>query len=126
VQTSEQDRIEAEPDRGEVSRASVLDREHLARYTLGERDLEREVLDLFLGQVPETMAELKAARDHKAWHQAAHTLKGSARVIGAWQLADAAAKAERMDDDPATRNELINRLENALDDVCRAVACEYY
>ena len=34
------------------------------------------------------------AGDDKAWKEAAHTLKGSARGVGAWALADATADAE--------------------------------
>ena len=72
----------------------AIDRAHLARMTHGERDLEREVLQLFATQA-----------DRPAWPHAdeaspaavgalAHTLSGSARGIGAWQVADAAAAVE--------------------------------
>ena len=78
-----------------MSREPVLDHEHLARYTLGDERLEREVLGLFIGQVPETLAALDAARDHADRVRAVHTLKGSARAVGAVRLANVAERAER-------------------------------
>jgi HPt (histidine-containing phosphotransfer) domain-containing protein len=72
-----------------------VDLVHLARYTMGDRDLEREVLTLFARQSDIYVARLRDARSAKAWVEAAHTLKGSARGIGAWRVADAAERAER-------------------------------
>jgi len=72
-----------------------VDLVHLARYTMGNRDLEREVLTLFARQSDIYVARLREARDAKSWIEAAHTLKGSARGIGAWQVAEAAERAER-------------------------------
>jgi HPt (histidine-containing phosphotransfer) domain-containing protein len=71
-----------------------LDRAHLARYTLGDTSLEQEVLSLFLGQMPTYLADLSSARDEQAFKAAAHTIKGSARAIGATGLASAAEIAE--------------------------------
>lgn len=79
--------------------AAPIDHHHLGRYTLGNRALEIEVLQLFAGQAPLTLAELEAATTEKAWHIAAHTLKGSARAVGAWEVARVAEAAER--DGPA-------------------------
>ena len=72
----------------------ILDLDHLARYTMGDSALEQEVLGLFIGQVPETVAMLRDSGDAEAWMRAAHTIKGSARAVGAWKLADAAERAE--------------------------------
>jgi HPt (histidine-containing phosphotransfer) domain-containing protein len=70
-----------------------IDRAHLSRMTLGEKELEREVLALF-----DRQAELLLARMRKAEPAvvaaAAHTLKGSARGIGAWQVANTAEALE--------------------------------
>lgn len=74
-----------------------IDRVHLARYTLGDVALETEVLGLFAESLPKMVAGLTDARDPTAWRHAAHSLKGSARAIGAWSLADAAARAEKVD-----------------------------
>ncbi|MGH6866065.1 MAG: Hpt domain-containing protein, partial [Methyloceanibacter sp.] len=59
-----------------------VDLVHLSRYTLGERDLEREVLELFCSQSLVYLERLREAQSDKEWIEAAHTLKGSARAIG--------------------------------------------
>ena len=74
---------------------SPVDLKHLRRYTLGNRALEHEVLELFLGQLPATIASLGAAGNDKDWRMAAHTLKGSGRAVGAWRIARLAEQAER-------------------------------
>ncbi len=78
----------------QLSDRRPVDLVHLARFTLGNRELEREVLDLFVTQVPVYIADLKQAASDRAWKIAAHTIKGSARAVGAWELADSAAAAE--------------------------------
>ncbi len=73
-----------------------VDLQYLARFTLGDRALEREVLDLFLAYTPIYFANLKSSATAKSWHDAAHTLKGAARGIGAWRLGRCAEAAERL------------------------------
>lgn len=72
-----------------------VDLKHLAKYTLGDRGLEREILELFFKQLPSTVAALKAASTSKEWQVAAHTLKGSGRAVGAWRIARLGEQAER-------------------------------
>ena len=76
--------------------ASPIDRVHLARYTLGNLPLEIEILDLFAMQAPPTLAELRGAQTETAWRDAAHTLKGSARAVGAKRVGDCAERAESL------------------------------
>ncbi len=85
-------------DRREPSSRPV-DLVHLSRYTLGERALEREVLELFCTQSVLYLEQLRAAMSDKAWKDAAHSLKGSARAIGAWRTAQAAERAESLQGD---------------------------
>jgi HPt (histidine-containing phosphotransfer) domain-containing protein len=73
-----------------------VDLVHLSRYTLGERDLEREVLELFCTQATIYIERLRLARSDQDWREAAHSLKGSAQAIGAWPAATAAARAEML------------------------------
>ncbi len=73
-----------------------IDLKHLRRYTLGDTALEREVMQLFLGQIPQTIAALSNAMNDHEWRIAAHTIKGSARAIGAWRIARLAEQAERL------------------------------
>ena len=95
------DTIEASARPCDCSRP--VDLVHLARYTLGDRTLEREVLELFCSHSSHQMACLGAAvGDADKWREAAHTIKGSARGIGAWKLADVAEEAELFRDDSET------------------------
>jgi HPt (histidine-containing phosphotransfer) domain-containing protein len=79
----------------------VLDLAHLARQTLGDRGLEREVLRLFAQQSVALLAVLAKASGSDDRRAAAHTLKGSARAIGAWRVARA---AERFEDNSGGRD----------------------
>lgn len=90
--------MQSEMQRSEQRRP--VDLVHLARFTLGNRELEQEVLHLFVTQAPSYIAELRTATSDKAWKIAAHTIKGSARAVGAWELAEAAATAELLAQDP--------------------------
>jgi len=90
-----------------------VDVQHLRRYTLGDQCLEREVLALFIDHVPVTLEALRRARTSDDWKRAAHTLKGSARAVGAWRMAKLAESAESLSD-PADRSacdQLLRRLE---------------
>jgi HPt (histidine-containing phosphotransfer) domain-containing protein len=74
--------------------AGAIDEAHLDRMTLGDRGLEREVLELFLRQMAIMLDRIMGAAPPMA-AAAAHTLKGSARGIGAWRVARAAETLER-------------------------------
>ena len=69
-----------------------IDLVHLARTTLGDRSLEREVLELFERQSTLLIARMRT--QPAGLVMLAHTLKGSARGIGAWRVARAAAALE--------------------------------
>jgi len=75
---------------------AAIDHAHLRRFTMGDLQLENEVLDLFASELPRTLASLQSAATAKDWKIAAHTLKGSARTVGAWRVAAAAVDAERV------------------------------
>lgn len=83
-----------------------VDIEHLNRYTGGDRAINEEVLRLFETSCTRIVAELEllmeqsklpqsALQPAKAWANAAHTLKGAARSVGAFELAEAAEEAEK-------------------------------
>ena len=75
----------------------TIDLQHLARMTLGERSLEREVLGLFERQAEMLLPRIRAGTPAVA-AAFAHTLKGSALGIGAWRLARAAEAVEQAKD----------------------------
>jgi HPt (histidine-containing phosphotransfer) domain-containing protein len=71
----------------------TIDHIHLERMTLGDRSLEREVLEIFARQTAMTLERIAGAGPARA-AAAAHTLKGSALGIGAWRVAEAAERLE--------------------------------
>jgi hypothetical protein len=77
----------------QASAEEAIDRTHLARMTLGERSLEREVLALFDRQAEMLMPRICSGTRPVA-AASAHTLKGSALGIGAFWVARAAAAVE--------------------------------
>lgn len=82
-------------DRNEAPAAErPVDLVHLARVTLGERSLEREVLNLFRSQSGRCLARIEKTRDETGFREAVHAIKGSARGIGAWKVAELAAEIE--------------------------------
>jgi HPt (histidine-containing phosphotransfer) domain-containing protein len=83
-------------EEGRKASSRPVDLVHLSRYTLGERELEQEVLELFCSQSLIYIERLREARSDKDWKDAAHTLKGSASAIGAWRAAAAAESAEAL------------------------------
>jgi HPt (histidine-containing phosphotransfer) domain-containing protein len=90
----------ASGERGEPSPFTSIERPidlvHLARMTLGERSLEREVLQLFDRQVAILMEQIETATAD-AMPALVHMLKGSARAVGAVRVARAAERVELMD-----------------------------
>jgi len=104
----------------------AVDRAYLARFTLGNVALEREVLELFVAQAPVYLQRLQEAYSAKAWRQATHTIKGSASVIGAWRLARLAELAERVDGAKTAvreghRDEAAAAVAMAIEEVCRYI-----
>lgn len=86
----------------EDARGSAIDRNHLARMTLGDGDLESEILSLFRRQAAMLLGRMANERP-RVVAAIAHTLTGSARGVGAWQVAAAAEAVERagIGNDPA-------------------------
>lgn len=74
--------------------AKAVDYDHLRIQAAEDLGVMREVLALFLTHGEQVLGELERAIDEKAWKQWTHTLKGSARGVGAHAVADAAADAE--------------------------------
>jgi len=71
-----------------------IDEAHLAQMTFGDQRLEREVLEIFRRQSVIMLGRIGGVEPGAA-AAAVHTLKGSARGIGAWQVARAAERVEQ-------------------------------
>ena len=77
--------------------ADAVDLRHLDRYTGGSRVVNEEILALFENQCHDMLArleELAGGADPNAWRMVTHSLKGAARGVGAFGLANEAAQAE--------------------------------
>jgi HPt (histidine-containing phosphotransfer) domain-containing protein len=72
----------------------IFDIAHLRRYTLGNSELENELLALFEAQLPTLMEQITGTSPADVWRLAVHTLKGSARAVGAPAIGDLAARLE--------------------------------
>lgn len=109
----------AEPRAAFAATADPIDRAHLARYSLGSPTLEREILGLFLAQLPLSIEQLRFAATDREWQVAAHTIKGSARAVGAGQVARLALAAEQTSG--AADEDERDRLLSALEEACEVV-----
>lgn len=98
----------------------AIDLAFLQRYTLGDSALQQEILELFSAQLETSIGKLRAAETAQDWLRATHTLKGSARTVGAGALADSAQNAEAISDpsDAECRRRALAELESEA----RAVA----
>lgn len=94
----------------------TIDRDHLARMTLHEAALEREVLVLFDHQAEEISERLRlvAAGDPADAAGIAHRIKGAARGIGAFEVAAAAETLERASG--------AAQIVDAVNELCAAIA----
>jgi HPt (histidine-containing phosphotransfer) domain-containing protein len=113
----------ASPHQGSDDGAEVtLDVDHLSRMTHGDRALEREVLQLFDRQAAMLEDRLRNATPQAA-ALCAHTLKGSARGIGAWRLARAAERVESVAEAGGLKlNAVIAQVVEAVDEARSAIA----
>ena len=98
---------------------AILDRDHLDRMTLGDAALAREVLALFAGQAGDWIYVISADADSAL--AAAHSLKGSARAIGAWAVAEAVADYEHAIAASVARAASVAALNRSLSELLRAI-----
>lgn len=106
------DRIEWMPSPPLVPDDGPIDIAHLRRMTLGDAALEREVLTMFSAQALR-LAKALAAMQADA-PALAHTLKGSARAVGAFAVADAAAHLETLIRSGSNPAEVLGELDDAV------------
>ncbi len=101
-----------------VPEQGFIDTAHLTRVTLGDEALQREVLTLFVRQSTELIARMSTFPADLA--AIAHTLKGSARGIGAFS---AAASAERLEQSTNSREArvVLSELKDVISGTVRAI-----
>jgi HPt (histidine-containing phosphotransfer) domain-containing protein len=71
-----------------------IDLVHLARQTMGSRELECEVLRMFERQITSYFERVRLTTDHDELVIGLHTLKGASMGVGAMPLAELARAAE--------------------------------
>ncbi|MEM7069617.1 MAG: Hpt domain-containing protein [Pseudomonadota bacterium] len=71
-----------------------IDLVHLSSVTMGDRALEAEVLAMFAAHIDNYVAVAENCKNSDDVIRAAHTIKGSARSIGAFHLAKIAEMSE--------------------------------
>lgn len=110
------DRPEPAPDR-------PIDLVHLAKQTYGERELESELLRLFDRQAAQILARLSdgPVPDGRWRADLAHTLKGSARAVGAFAVAAAAQAYEAAACADASADAELEALASAVAGAHRAI-----
>lgn len=96
------------------SRRRPIDLVHLARQTSGDRVLEADVLGMLGRQLDTLLRRLDTAPDEDR-RQIAHSLKGTARNVGAFRLADCAERFESATSDAAALAHLRREAEAAAD-----------
>ena len=97
-----------------------IDFAHLNKYVDGDADLTREVFGLFRNQVEMWGRGLSVDADDDLWSNVTHSLKGSARAVGAMDLAEACEKAEALTGDdrrPGAREVAVENLEHRISQV---------
>ncbi|QND54272.1 Hpt domain-containing protein [Phyllobacterium sp. 628] len=96
------------------SRKRPIDLVHLTRETFGNRALETEILSLFSRQICTIVDRLLQANvDERV--RLAKSLKGSARAIGAFRVADMAETIERSPSDTKHVHELRFEIDDVRD-----------
>lgn len=88
-----------------------LDLDHLARQTMNDADLQRDVLRIFEQQMAEKLTAL--ANPQGSVKEVAHSIKGSARGVGAFEVA---ALAEALEADGSFNAALIDQLRAAVEE----------
>jgi HPt (histidine-containing phosphotransfer) domain-containing protein len=108
----------------ERPQTGAIDEDHLARMTLGELSLQRQVLALFDRQADLLLPRIRAGEPGVA-AASAHVLKGSAAGIGAFKVAraaDAVEQAPSSNDPNAAMTEAVDMLAVLLDEAKAEIA----
>lgn len=71
-----------------------IDFDHLNRYVDGDVALTREIFGLFVHQTEMWGRGLDPSADDEVWESVVHSLKGSAKAVGAVKLGDLCEAAE--------------------------------
>ncbi len=94
-----------------------IDFDHLNQYVSGDISLTKEIFSLFKNQVDMWTRSLRPETEDEVWGAMAHSLKGTARAVGAMGLAEYCERAEAMvgkGNRPGARDVIIEKIESSI------------
>jgi HPt (histidine-containing phosphotransfer) domain-containing protein len=103
------------------SQSRPIDLVHLATQTMGDKNLEVEVLQMFARQARRALHDMASA-DGTQVIAAAHRLKGAAGAVGAFKVSAAAERLEDNGSDATLRAAVaaaVVEAENFINKLCR-------
>lgn len=104
-------------------RREPVDREHLARQTLGDKGLELEVLRMFDEAARTYFGRIELSTNVDDLIRHLHTLRGAAAGVGAIAIRDLATVAEQeLRDGEPVNPERIDDIEIAVAECCAWIA----
>lgn len=116
----------ADPVEGKTGGSADFDFAYFDNYTSGDEALQREVLQLFFGQVDGLAKDLDPDGNAEDWRAGAHAIKGGARGTGLAAVAELCQQMETADDEnPATRRASLESLMEGLDRARQGVEAQY-
>ncbi len=102
-----------------------IDFDHLNQYVGGDIGLTKEIFGLFKNQVDMWSRSLVADADDEIWAGLTHSLKGTAKAVGATRLAEVCESAESLIGEgarPAARQVAVEKLEHRISRVMIEIA----
>ena len=101
-------------DVSSLSSNRPIDLAHLTRQTMGDRALETEILGMFAKQMSGSRVSMaKGNADERK--RLAHTIKGTARSVGAFAVGNVAERIEKAPLNSNLINELSDEIAHVLD-----------
>lgn len=101
--------------------SNAIDLQHLRKYVGDDVHLRDEVLAIFVEHAAPLLDRLDPDADDGSWRDAAHTLKGGARGIGAWAVGDLCEAAENLvgsaSEKAENRRALLGKLHGLVEEV---------
>lgn len=82
------------PDKKFTESGPLYDVVHLSGFTGGDKALEMEILSEFCKNMRESLARIQNRTEERSWGEAFHRLKGAARAVGVWSIANWCDQAE--------------------------------
>ena len=75
---------------------TLIDCDHLEKYVVGDSALRDEILSIFVDQAQMLIEKFSVDQTDEGWRSTAHTLKGAARGVGAWDVGALCEEAEAL------------------------------